>query len=89
MEESDDEEEEDEDEEDEKEDEWEQLQKNTPKETKTDTPIVQFFSKPLSTREKFSLKSSFISHLKEYIFSQRPRNKDLIELKCSILKPLY
>jgi len=54
-----------------------------------DGPIVKFFSKSLSTREKISLKKAYISYLKDYISTFRPKNKDIIDIKCSMLKPLY
>ncbi len=50
---------------------------------------MQFFSRTLTTREKISLKKQYINHLKEYIYSFRPKNKEIIELKCQILKPFY
>ena len=52
-------------------------------------PVVSFFSKPLTNREKIALKKSYIVHLKEYVFSLRPPIKESYEVKCSILKPLY
>ena len=50
-------------------------------------PIIQFFSRTLTTREKISLKKQYVVHLKEYLAS--PKSKEILELKCQLLKPFY
>lgn len=56
----------------------------------TKLPIINFFSRTLTTREKISLKKQYINHLKEYIYTFRVKTKELInDMKCAILKPFY
>jgi hypothetical protein len=53
-------------------------------------PIISFFSKTLSTRDKISLRKQYINHLKEYIYTFRIRTKEIIQdMKVAILKPFY
>ena len=53
-------------------------------------PIIQFFSRQLTTREKISLKKQYINHLKDFIYTFRVKTKELLaDLRCTILKPFY
>ena len=75
------------DDEEEKEEDEEDLALN--EEQKTD-PVIQFFSRHLTTREKISLKKQYINHLKDFIYTFRVKTKELLaDLRCTILKPFY